>query len=80
MRPEALKDWGEPFRLAASRVSRTLCLESALVGAGPALYLVASYLCFFVKSNVCGGVLGVQSGVECFLLFNGVWADHGVVP
>ena len=66
MRPEALKDWGEYFHLAASRVSRTLCLGPAPVGAGPVLSLVASDLCFFsgalcvVVFLVCNRVLIVS--------------------
>ena len=42
MRPRALKDWGEPFRLAASRVRHTLCRRLAPLGVSPSLSVVTS--------------------------------------
>ncbi len=42
VRPKALKVWGKPFRLVASRVSFVLCRWPALLGAGPGLSLVTS--------------------------------------
>jgi hypothetical protein len=42
MRPKALNVWGKPVRLAASRVSCTLCRRLALLGASPGFSMVAS--------------------------------------
>jgi hypothetical protein len=30
----------------------------------------------FVRSSICGGVLGVKWCVECIVFFTEVWADH----